>query len=145
MEIGNLHPVVFIAGIVAILLGIIIAIWVVVNMAKGKNIIVAAVSPDMVDTEQDVPEQETKKVLEPVRVESPIVVAPVHKVPVAPPAREKKTTRYAVHDLDEEIVAVIMAAISAMGYSASQVASIRPKQGPSHWALEGRFQSHKSL
>ena len=89
MEIGNLHPVVFIAGIVAILLGIIIAIWVVVNMAKGKNIIVAAVSPDMVDTEQDVPEQETKKVLEPVRVESPIVVAPVPKVPVAPPARPR--------------------------------------------------------
>lgn len=39
---------------------------------------------------------------------------------------------------NEEIVAVIAAAISAMGYSSEQIASVRPKVS-SGWRLDGRL------
>lgn len=145
MELGNIPTLVYVVGVIGIIIAVIVVVWVIVNMAKGKEIIVAAVSPDTEALEQEVPEQETKKVLEPVRVEAPIVIAPTPKTPVLPPSRSAKTRRYARHDLDEELVAVIMAAICAMGYSPAQVASIRPlSKGTSNWALEGRFQSHQT-
>lgn len=147
MEVLSQIPMfVYVVGIIAIIIAAIIIAWVVINMAKGKEIIVAAVTPDTEALEQEVPEQETKKVLAPVRVEAPVVIAPQPKIPVVPPARLAKTTRYVLHDLDEELVAVIMGAVCAMGYSPAQVASIRPlAQTMSNWALEGRFQAHKSL
>lgn len=41
-------------------------------------------------------------------------------------------------DNDDQVIAAISAAIVAMGYSSSQIASIRPQRN-SKWALEGRL------
>ncbi|WP_295236053.1 hypothetical protein [Veillonella sp.] len=41
--------------------------------------------------------------------------------------------------LNNELVAVIASAISAMGYSVDQIASIRPSINNHNWKLDGRL------
>ncbi|SUP44975.1 methylmalonyl-CoA decarboxylase subunit epsilon [Veillonella criceti] len=47
-----------------------------------------------------------------------------------------KAEKKAVND---EVVAVIASAISAMGYSVGQIASIRPSINNHNWKLDGRL------
>ncbi|WP_164726564.1 methylmalonyl-CoA decarboxylase subunit epsilon [Veillonella ratti] len=49
---------------------------------------------------------------------------------------ESKTGSNKVND---EVVAVITSAISAMGYSVNQIASIRPSISIQNWKLDGRL------
>lgn len=49
---------------------------------------------------------------------------------------ESKTGSNKVND---EVVAVIASAISAMGYSVNQIASIRPSVNIYNWKLNGRL------
>lgn len=49
---------------------------------------------------------------------------------------ESKTGSNKVND---EVVAVIASAISAMGYSVNQIASIRPSVHIYNWKLDGRL------
>lgn len=49
---------------------------------------------------------------------------------------ESKTGSNKVND---EVVAVIASAISAMGYSVNQIASIRPSVNIYNWKLDGRL------
>lgn len=49
---------------------------------------------------------------------------------------ESKTGSNKVND---EVVAVIASAISAMGYSVNQIASIRPSVNNYNWKLDGRL------
>lgn len=41
--------------------------------------------------------------------------------------------------LNDELVAVIISSISAMGYSVDQIASIRPSINIPNWKLDGRL------
>lgn len=69
----------------------------------------------------------TKKKPEPAPVEAPVATA-------APVVAD--TT---VRDNEEEIVAAIVGAIVAMGYTSEQIASIRPTSTSTKWRLDGRL------
>ncbi|WP_301860038.1 hypothetical protein [uncultured Megasphaera sp.] len=72
----------------------------------------------------------------PVGSRQPVVVAPRPMVAIETPAQDKS----AEAELDPEVVAVIMAAVAACGYSPAAIRSIRPqKQSVSQWVLAGRL------
>ena len=57
--------------------------------------------------------------------------APVAATPVATPSASAQN--------EDEVVAAIVGAIVAMGYSSEQIASIRPTATSAKWRLEGRL------
>ena len=59
------------------------------------------------------------------------VSAPVAATPVATPSASAQN--------EDEVVAAIVGAIVAMGYSSEQIASIRPTATSAKWRLEGRL------
>ena len=64
--------------------------------------------------------------------EAPAATAPV-TAPAAPAAPSASAQN------EEEVVAAIVGAIVAMGYSSEQIASIRPTATSAKWRLEGRL------
>ena len=64
--------------------------------------------------------------------------APV-SAPVAAPAATPVATPSASAQNEDEVVAAIVGAIVAMGYSSEQIASIRPTATSTKWRLEGRL------
>ena len=64
--------------------------------------------------------------------------APV-SAPVAAPAATPMATPSASAQNEDEVVAAIVGAIVAMGYSSEQIASIRPTATSAKWRLEGRL------
>ena len=64
--------------------------------------------------------------------------APV-SAPVATPAATPVATPSASAQNEDEVVAAIVGAIVAMGYSSEQIASIRPTATSAKWRLEGRL------
>ena len=70
----------------------------------------------------------TKKKKEAPKIET-TVAAPT-ATPVAPTASAQN---------EDEVVAAIVGAIVAMGYSSEQIASIRPTATSTKWRLEGRL------
>ena len=64
--------------------------------------------------------------------------APV-SAPVAAPAATPVAAPSASAQNEEEVVAAIVGAIVAMGYSSEQIASIRPTATSAKWRLEGRL------
>ena len=64
--------------------------------------------------------------------------APV-SAPVAAPAATPVATPSASAQNEDEVVAAIVGAIVAMGYSSEQIASIRPTATSAKWRLEGRL------
>ena len=64
--------------------------------------------------------------------------APV-SAPVAAPAATPVATPSASAQNEDEVVAAIVGAIVAMGYSSEQIASIRPIATSAKWRLEGRL------
>ena len=62
--------------------------------------------------------------------------APV-SAPVAAPAATPVATPSASAQNEDEVVAAIVGAIVAMGYSSEQIASIRPTAASAKWRLEG--------
>ena len=65
-------------------------------------------------------------------------VAPA-SAPVAAPAATPVATPSASAQNEDEVVAAIVGAIVAMGYSSEQIASIRPTATSAKWRLEGRL------
>lgn len=65
--------------------------------------------------------------------EAPAATAPV-TAPVAAPAAPSASAQN-----EDEVVAAIVGAIVAMGYSSEQIASIRPTATSAKWRLEGRL------
>lgn len=65
--------------------------------------------------------------------EAPAATAPV-TAPAAAPAAPSASAQN-----EEEVVAAIVGAIVAMGYSSEQIASIRPTATSAKWRLEGRL------
>ena len=59
--------------------------------------------------------------------------------PVAAPAATPVATPSASAQNEDEVVAAIVGAIVAMGYSSEQIASIRPTATSAKWRLEGRL------
>lgn len=59
--------------------------------------------------------------------------------PVAAPAAAPVATPSASTQNEGEVVAAIVGAIVAMGYSSDQIASIRPTATSAKWRLEGRL------
>ena len=59
------------------------------------------------------------------------VAAPATATPVAPANASAQN--------EDEVVAAIVGAIVAMGYSSEQIASIRPTATSAKWRLEGRL------
>ena len=59
--------------------------------------------------------------------------APVAAAPVAAAPTAVATTN------DEKVVAAIVGAVVAMGYSSEQIASIRPTATSAQWRLDGRL------
>ena len=59
--------------------------------------------------------------------------APVAAAPVAAAPTTVATTN------DEKVVAAIVGAVVAMGYSSEQIASIRPTATRAQWRLDGRL------
>lgn len=51
----------------------------------------------------------------------------------------KTESKAGSNKVNDEVVAVITSAISAMGYSANQIASIRPSVSIHNWKLDGRL------
>ena len=64
--------------------------------------------------------------------EAPAATAPV-TAPAAPAAPSASAQN------EEEVVAAIVGAIVAMGYSSEQIASIRPTATSAKWRMEGRL------
>ena len=64
--------------------------------------------------------------------------APV-SAPVAAPVATPVATPSASAQNEDEVVAAIVGAIVAMGYSSEQIASIRPTATSAKWRLEGRL------
>ena len=64
--------------------------------------------------------------------------APV-SAPVAAPAATPVATPSASAQNEDEVVAAIVGAIVAMGYSSEQIASIRPTATSAKWRMEGRL------
>lgn len=77
------------------------------------------------------------KKLDPTQKRTPSVGASA-PAPTAPAAQKPMVPAVATQDNKEEIVAAISAAIVAMGYSSSQIASVRPVVSK-QWTLEGRL------
>ena len=65
--------------------------------------------------------------------EAPAATAPV-TAPAAAPAAPSASAQN-----EDEVVAAIVGAIVAMGYSSEQIASIRPTATSAQWRLEGRL------
>ena len=65
--------------------------------------------------------------------EAPAATAPV-TAPAAAPAAPSASAQN-----EDEVVAAIVGAIVAMGYSSEQIASIRPTATSAKWCLEGRL------
>ena len=65
--------------------------------------------------------------------EAPAATAPV-TAPAAAPAAPSASAQN-----EDEVVAAIVGAIVAMGYSSEQIASIRPTATSAIWRLEGRL------
>ena len=59
--------------------------------------------------------------------------------PVTAPAAAPVATPSASTQNEDEVVAAIVGAIVAMGYSSEQIASIRPTATSAKWRLEGRL------
>ena len=59
--------------------------------------------------------------------------------PVAAPTATPVATPSASTQNEDEVVAAIVGAIVAMGYSSEQIASIRPTATSAKWRLEGRL------
>lgn len=59
--------------------------------------------------------------------------------PVAAPAATPVATPSASAQNEDEVVAAIVGAIVAMGYSSEQIASIQPTATSAKWRLEGRL------
>ncbi|MDU3879256.1 MAG: OadG family protein [Veillonella sp.] len=59
--------------------------------------------------------------------------------PVAAPAATPVAAPSASAQNEDEVVAAIVGAIVAMGYSSEQIASIRPTATSAKWRLEGRL------
>lgn len=51
----------------------------------------------------------------------------------------KTESKAGSNKVNDEVVAVITSAISAMGYSANQIASVRPSVSIHNWKLDGRL------
>ena len=65
--------------------------------------------------------------------------APAATAPVAPPTATPVAPANASAQNEDEVVAAIVGAIVAMGYSSEQIASIRPTATSAKWRLEGRL------
>lgn len=65
--------------------------------------------------------------------------APEASTTVAAPAAAPVATPSASAQNEDEVVAAIVGAIVAMGYSSEQIASIRPTATSAKWRLEGRL------
>ena len=65
--------------------------------------------------------------------------APEASTAVAAPAAAPVATPSASAQNEDEVVAAIVGAIVAMGYSSEQIASIRPTATSAKWRLEGRL------
>ena len=65
--------------------------------------------------------------------------APEASTTVAAPAAASVATPSASAQNEDEVVAAIVGAIVAMGYSSEQIASIRPTATSAKWRLEGRL------
>ena len=63
----------------------------------------------------------------------------VNEVKAAAPAATPVATPSASAQNEDEVVAAIVGAIVAMGYSSEQIASIRPTATSAKWRLEGRL------
>ena len=63
---------------------------------------------------------------------------PKTETPVAAPAAAPAAPSASAQN-EEEVVAAIVGAIVAMGYSSEQIASIRPTATSAKWRLEGRL------
>ena len=63
----------------------------------------------------------------------------VNEVKGAAPAATPVATPSASAQNEDEVVAAIVGAIVAMGYSSEQIASIRPTATSAKWRLEGRL------
>ena len=59
--------------------------------------------------------------------------------PVAAPVATPVAAPSASAQNEDEVVAAIVGAIVAMGYSSEQIASIRPTATSAKWRLEGRL------
>lgn len=70
--------------------------------------------------------------IDPTKKKAPAAEAASTAAPVAPAAPVATSN-------DEEVVAAITGAIVAMGYSAEQIASIRPTVVSNKWKMEGRL------
>ena len=64
--------------------------------------------------------------------------APAATAPVTAPAAAPAAPSASAHN-EDEVVAAIVGAIVAMGYSSEQIASIRPTATSAKWRLEGRL------
>lgn len=65
--------------------------------------------------------------------------APKTDTTVAAPAAPAVAASSASAQNEDEVVAAIVGAIVAMGYSSEQIASIRPTATSAKWRLEGRL------
>ena len=65
--------------------------------------------------------------------------APAATAPVATPTATPVAPANASAQNEDEVVAAIVGAIVAMGYSSEQIASIRPTATSAKWRLEGRL------
>lgn len=61
------------------------------------------------------------------------------EAPVSAPVAAPVATPSASAQNEDEVVAAIVGAIVAMGYSSEQIASIRPTATSAKWRLEGRL------
>ncbi len=64
---------------------------------------------------------------------------PAATAPVTAPAAAPVAAPSASAQNEDEVVAAIVGAIVAMGYSSEQIASIRPTATSAKWRLEGRL------
>ena len=67
------------------------------------------------------------------------LIDPTRKKKEAPAATAPVATPTASAQNEDEVVAAIVGAIVAMGYSSEQIASIRPTATSAKWRLEGRL------
>ena len=65
--------------------------------------------------------------------------APAATAPVVTPTATPVAPANASAQNEDEVVAAIVGAIVAMGYSSEQIASIRPTVTSAKWRLEGRL------
>ena len=72
--------------------------------------------------------------IDPTKKKDKQVSAPVAASVAAPVATPSASTQN-----EDEVVAAIVGAIVAMGYSSEQIASIRPTATSAKWRLEGRL------